>query len=208
MNINPDLSYSKANNFEIGWRFTSVQNLLEATLFHINTKNEIIPYEIEAFPGRDFYRNAGETSRLGIELFWEHQKGSWTRNLVYTFSDFRFTDYKLTDYNLSGNNLPGIPTHNISSSLKYSSKFGWETIFQSQFAGSLYADDINQTKVSSYLISNLRFSKSLKKLRFFAGINNLFNVDYFDNIRINAFGKRFYEPAAKRNYYFGINIDI
>lgn len=206
--FNPDLSYSKANNFEIGWRFTSVQNFLEATLFHINTNNEIIPYEIEAFPGRDFYRNAGETSRLGIELFWEHQKGSWTRNLVYTLSDFRFTDYKLSDDNLSGNILPGIPTHNISSSLKYSSMFGWEVIFQSQFSGSLYADDLNQTKVGSYLISNLRFSKSLKKLRFFAGINNLFNVDYFDNIRINAFGKRFYEPAAKRNYYFGINIDI
>ena len=34
------------------------------------------------------------------------------------------------------------------------------------------------------------------------------NVKYFDNIRLNAFGGRFYEPAPGRNAYFGINIEI
>ena len=28
------------------------------------------------------------------------------------------------------------------------------------------------------------------------------------NIRINAFGKRFYEPATRRNVYFGLQIGI
>jgi iron complex outermembrane receptor protein len=40
------------------------------------------------------------------------------------------------------------------------------------------------------------------------GVNNAFNQEYFDNIRINAFGKRYYEPAPKRNFYFGINFSF
>jgi iron complex outermembrane receptor protein len=45
-------------------------------------------------------------------------------------------------------------------------------------------------------------------LDFFAGINNLFNTRYFDNIRLNAFGGRYYEPAPGRNVFFGLGADL
>jgi iron complex outermembrane receptor protein len=38
----------------------------------------------------------------------------------------------------------------------------------------------------------------------YLGINNLFDESYNSNIRINAFGGRFFEPAPVRNYYAGI----
>ena len=47
--------------------------------------------------------------------------------------------------------------------------------------------------------------KSLNDFEFFAGINNLFDRKYNDNIRINAWGKRYYEPAPMRNFYFGVS---
>ena len=72
--FNPNLSPSKAHNFELGWRFTTPQNKVEATIYAINTQNEILPYELVDFPDRDFYRNAGSTTRRGIELYWEHQR--------------------------------------------------------------------------------------------------------------------------------------
>ncbi|MEC8397467.1 MAG: TonB-dependent receptor, partial [Bacteroidota bacterium] len=75
--FNPNLTPSKAHNFELGWRFTTPQNKVEATIYAINTQNEILPYELVDFPDRDFYRNAGSTTRRGIELYWEHQRGSW-----------------------------------------------------------------------------------------------------------------------------------
>jgi iron complex outermembrane receptor protein len=40
----------------------------------------------------------------------------------------------------------------------------------------------------------------------YVGINNLFNEYYNSNIRINAFGGRYYEPAPERNVYAGIVI--
>ena len=36
-------------------------------------------------------------------------------------------------------------------------------------------------------------------------IRNLFDEKYYDNIRTNAFGNRFYEPASLRQFIFSIN---
>lgn len=206
--FNPDLSPSKAHNLEWGWRYITPQNTLEATLYAINTQNEILPYELEAFPDRDFYRNAGNTSRMGIELFWQHQKGSWDWTVAYHYASIKFDDYVLKDKNLSGNYLPGIPQQQLNTSLQYKFEAGWGTALQTQYTGSLYADDTNQIQVADYFLANLRIWKSFEHLSFFAGVNNLLDRPYFDNIRINAFGKRYYEPAPMRNFYLGINLNF
>ena len=38
----------------------------------------------------------------------------------------------------------------------------------------------------------------------FVSLNNILNEKYFDNIRINAFGSRYYEPAPGFNIMFGV----
>ena len=118
--FNPNLSPSKAHNFELGWRFTTPQNKVEATIYAINTQNEILPYELVDFPDRDFYRNAGSTTRRGIELYWEHQRGSWEWMASYNYASIKFDNYVLGDKNLSGNRLPGVPEQQFTASLKYS----------------------------------------------------------------------------------------
>jgi iron complex outermembrane receptor protein len=39
----------------------------------------------------------------------------------------------------------------------------------------------------------------------YLGINNLFDKEYIGNVRINAFGSRYYEPAPEFNIYAGLN---
>ena len=85
--------------------------------------------------------------------------------------------------------------------------------FQIQYFGELYTSDNNNNIEPGYLISNVRLNfnnNSLEKRKFkinpYLGVNNVFNTDYSDNIRINAFGSRFYEPAPKRNLYLGISL--
>jgi len=206
--FNIDLSPSEAHNFEWGWRYTTPENTLEATIYAINTQNEILPYELSAFPDRDFYRNAGATTRRGIELFWEHQKGPWEWVVSYNYASLKFDDYVLVDKDLSGNQLPGVPEQQFTASLQYNFFEGWGTILQTQYSGNLYADDANQTQVEDYFLANFRLWKSHDHLSFFAGINNLLDTAYFDNIRINAFGKRYFEPAPMRNFYLGMSINF
>jgi iron complex outermembrane receptor protein len=75
--------------------------------------------------------------------------------------------------------------------------------------GERYADNANETPISSYNLLNVKYSKDIfSNSEIFLGFNNAFNQEYFDNIRINAFGKRYYEPAPKRNFYFGVNFSF
>ena len=206
--FNPNLSSSQARNFELGWRFISWFGELETTLFSIQTKNEIIPYELEDFPTRTFYRNAGKTDRRGIEIHWELKKNSWHWLASFNYAAIEFKDYELDEKTLSGNRLPGIPNQQFFASLSYNFNNGLGVMSQNQYCGSIYSDDANQNLVSPYFLSNLKIWKSYNNFEVFGGINNLFDRLYNDNIRINAWGKRYYEPAPTRNFYFGINYTL
>ena len=46
------------------------------------------------------------------------------------------------------------------------------------------------------------------KISINGGVNNLFDTEYFDNVRINAFGNRYYEPAPGINFYTGVKVRI
>ena len=208
MGFNPNLSSSQARNFELGWRFSSTFGQLETTLFSIQTKNEIIPYELEDFPTRTFYRNAGKTDRRGIEIHWELKKNSWHWLASFNYAAIEFKDYELDEKTLSGNRLPGIPKQQFFASVSYNFNNGLGVMSQNQYNGSIYSDDANQNLVSPYFLSNLKIWKSYNNFEVFGGINNLFNRLYNDNIRINAWGKRYYEPAPTRNFYFGINYTL
>ena len=78
--------------------------------------------------------------------------------------------------------------------------------------GERFADNFNLTKIDPHSLLSFKLSKPfyIKKIKLtsFLGINNLLNEKYFDNIRLNAFGKRYYEPAPGRNFYLGLSADL
>ncbi|GIS21415.1 MAG: hypothetical protein CM15mP121_2670 [Bacteroidota bacterium] len=77
-----------------------------------------------------------------------------------------------------------------------------------KYVNSLYADNNNEVKVPSYLLSNIALKNKFNLRGFFleAGLHvrNLLDEKYFDNIRTNAFGSRFYEPASLRSFILSI----
>ena len=82
-------------------------------------------------------------------------------------------------------------------------------LINNRLIGELFADNLNETQVSSYNLLNITYSKQIfNNSEIYLGVNNLLDVNYFDNIRINAFGKRYYEPAPKRNAHFGLNLSF
>ena len=69
--------------------------------------------------------------------------------------------------------------------------------------GDFFADDMNKSLISGYTVIDFGISKNLNlfqnnfDLQLY--INNVLNESYFTNIRMNAFGGRFYEPADEFN---------
>ena len=207
--LNENLKSSSSLNYEIGWR-KAVSNLtLEAIAYVISSENEILPYELEQFPGKNFYQNVGSTSRYGLELNSQLSFKGGRINLSYTLSKNKFEDFIIDNNNLADNLIPGIPSQMLDLDLIFKLSRGRSLIISNRLIGERYADNANETLISSYNLLNIKYSKEIfKKSEIFLGVNNAFNQEYFDNIRINAFGKRYYEPAPKRNFYFGINLSF
>lgn len=216
--FNPDLGAQKSRNLELGFKGTlnpdeasSLQ--YSVAIFKITTSNDLVPFELEAFPDRDFFRNAGETNRFGLEGNLIYSLGhGWKSNLSLAYSDFKYTSYELGSGDFSDNNLPGIPNFFGTLSLTKAVANGLLLDAQLIQVGELFANDSNETVVPGYSLINLNLGYQLQTNKMsivpYIGINNLLATEYFDNIRINAFGSRFYEAAPLRNFYTGLKINF
>ncbi len=206
LSLNPQL----ADNYEIGIKGERNDTYYELAVFRINLTDELVPFELAGFPGRTFFSNAGESERSGIEtaLAWKHDSGL-AADLSYTFSDFIFEDFVDESGNsFAGAELPGLPRHFGYAGVSYQRDAGLFARLEAVYSGALYADNANATEIGSYVVTNFRASKEFDSgnwlIRPYFGVNNIFNERYNSNIRINAFGGRYYEPAPDRNFYAGV----
>ncbi len=212
--FNENLKPQQAVNFEIGVKGLINSRLqYEVAAFQIQTTNEILSFELEQLPDRDFFRNAGKTLRNGFEAAVKYSpKKSWQFAGNYSFSDFRFKDYATGGTVFDDQKLPGIPIHSGAISIRYISQKGAFFKLTGLQVGKLFANDTNTVEVENYTLLNfnLGYELEMKKMKWipFFGVNNLLNSKYNDNIRINAFGSRFYEPAAGINVFGGVRVRI
>lgn len=205
-----NLKAATARNFEGGLRWKKKELQVELVGFLIQTENELVPYELEAFPERTLFRNAGKTDRKGLELATSFHTNKASIFTSYTYSKFDFEEFSVGGVDLDGMSLPGIPEHHANLNLIYRPNADLSLSVPIQYVGKLWADNENETSIEDQLEASLMASYKipLGQLRVEPqlGVRNLFNQSYFDNIRINAFGNRFYEPAPRRNFYFGLKI--
>jgi iron complex outermembrane receptor protein len=212
--FNPSLRPQLADNYELGYKIGGNGLFYEISLFRIDLQDELIPFELAAFPGRTFYSNAGSSDRRGIEtaISWRSENG-FGIDASFTWSDFEFTKFIDDNGNdFTGNQLPGLPARFGYLGFTYAAESGFSGTFETFYSGSLYANNANSAEISDYTVSNLRlayeFSNDRWIFRPYVGINNLFDESYNNNIRINAFGGRFFEPAPTVNYYAGIVVNF
>ena len=212
--FNAALAPQLADNFEVGFK-NSVGNLYyEIALFTIDLEDELIPFELAAFPGRDFYSNAGSSTRDGIEtaLSWVHESGL-SVDASFTWSNFEFDSFVDDNGNdFSGNKLPGLPEQFGYLGFTYTAASGFSGTFEIIYAGDLYANNANSVEVPAYTVANLRLNHEFESGQWLIqpsiGINNLFDENYNNNIRINAFGARYFEPAPPLNFYAGVVVNF
>jgi iron complex outermembrane recepter protein len=204
----------RAVNYEIGTKtILNKRYRIDLALFQINVSDELVTYQLTQFPGKSFYRNAGETQRKGIELGMSAQlsKGL-TGYLNYTYSDFIYQSYQVNNISYAGKAMPGIPKHTAYAEVRYFNQKGWFAVGQWRWAGMQYADDANITQAPAYQLLNLRVGcqKQWGKLNIEPsfGINNLLDQLYMANVQINAAAGRYFEPSMGRYIFGGIKLKI
>ena len=210
--FNQSIEPQESINYEIGIKTQNPNFSFEVALFHIDVENELIPFELPDQPGRPLFENAGSSSRNGLELSYTRQLAEQVGLVMsYTYSDFIFDNYVTADGDtFDGNQIPGIPQDLLFIDLSWFGDSGFYAKWDITYTSELFADNANRVNVSSSTVSNLRLGHNAFyddwTLAFFTGVNNLFNENYNNNIRINAFGGHYFEPAPERNIYLGLTL--
>ncbi|MCP4469690.1 MAG: TonB-dependent receptor [Gammaproteobacteria bacterium] len=210
--FNQDLKPQDSTNYEVGIKTLTNNYQFELALFHIKVEDELTPFELPAQPGRTFFENAGSSSRDGLEISYSRQLGEQVNfSMAYTYSNFLFDDFtNAAGDKFDGNQIPGLPEDLLHLGFSWFGDSGFYAKWDTTYTGELYADNANETSVASSSVSNFRLGHNGFygdwEVSSFLGVNNLFDENYNNNIRINAFGSRYFEPAPERNAYIGITV--
>ena len=211
--FNTDLQPQIANHYEFGLKGQHKYWRYHSSIFFIALQNELIPFELADFPGRTFYQNSGKSTRAGVELSLEANPfRNITLKTAQTFSQFKFREFVVEGEDLEGRKLPGVPEYFSTLAAQYDHSDGWFFSADVNVVGSVFANNDNSVKVNEYALVHMRTGKKWKftqsALSLHIGIRNLTGTKYFDNIRSNAFGSRFYEPGPEQQFFAGISFEI
>jgi iron complex outermembrane recepter protein len=212
--FNPNVDAQIARNFEVGLRGAiGGRQRYEVALFTIDVKDELVPYEVPGSPGRNYFQNAAKSSREGLEVSWIANPTDHLRATVsYAYSDFKFKDFvDSSSASYDGNIIPGTAKNVFFGELIYTAPRGWFVGGDVLYTGDQFGNNANTVNVADYTITNLRFGYDAMagnlRLSPFVGINNVFDESYTSNVRLNAFGGRYFEQGPGRNGYGGLTLN-
>lgn len=218
--INPYLQAENGWNYELGLRTrTPFERIyLDASAFYYRLNNAIV--RRVAANDQDFYVNAGGTNQKGLEIELNanllKNNPSFFKQVDFstavTLNDFKFRNYVIGKDNFSGNLLTGIPKLNFTNTLNVNFQHQISLFIQHQYNGKISLNDAQTVYAKSYqlLDAKLSWQKSVQNYRLTLnfGANNILNNDYSLGNDLNAFGSRYFNPAAKRNFMGGISLKI
>lgn len=211
--LNFDLRPSKSRNYEVGVKSLIGENtLLNASVFHIDTRDEIVSGPSIA-PGRSTYVNAARTTRNGFEASLDTSFGhGLTGYISYSYIDAKYEDFvNSSGSDLSGNNMPGVPRNTVYGQLSWRyAPFGFATTADVFYGDKLYANDTNTAAADAYTVVNWRagFEQHAGRwqVKEFVNVNNVLDRNYVGSVIVNGSGDRYFEPAPRRNYIVGAHI--
>lgn len=216
--INTALAAETGWNYESGirWQRADRRFWLDGSLFYYRMNDAIIRQLRDN--GAEYFGNAGAVEQRGAELSvaaWvvEPRMDGWVRGMRLgsnlTLSKFRFGNYRVGADDFTGNKLTGVPGSTVVSDLLIHLPLHISAYVMHNYTASIPLNDVNTVFADEYhlLQAKLNWETSVGErlaLRFFVGGDNLLNQQYSLGNDINAFGGRFFNAAALRNFYGGV----
>jgi iron complex outermembrane receptor protein len=195
-------------NFELGGTLHTADRRLElgVAAFRFDLQQAIVLRR--APDGAEYFENAGGTRQRGLESSLQGRVAPDLQiRLAHTWYDFRFADYRRADEDFSGNDLTGVPPHVLVATADYRPTRGFFTNLTATYTERLPLDDANTVYAGAYTVLAARAGWRWARFEAFAGGDNLLNARYSAGHDLNAFGGRYYNPAAGRGWYVGVKLN-
>jgi iron complex outermembrane receptor protein len=216
--LNFSLNPATSQVYEIGLKtIIASSQRLNLAGFYIDTEDEIVVDT--AALGRNTFKNAGSTRRVGAELLWDGEL-PWGLHghVALTWIRAEFTESFLSGAPplpvQSGNRLPGVPPQQAYGELKWApgGYGGFNTAVEVQYVGKIYVNDRNTDAAPAYTVANVRagLAQTSGRATFteFVRVNNVFDRKYVGSVIVGDANGRFFEPAPGRNWFVGVSVDV
>ena len=199
-----NLKSESTNLFEVGWNDYLFGSLVSADVFYSETKDEIATIFDVGGHGFGFRNtNIGKTKRYGFDLSAEQKFEKFTFKESYSFIETKIL--KDNSNSFEGKHIADVPKHKLVFSVDYDITSKFTVGADYEYRAAAFIDNANKNgKDKAKSVFNLRADYKLtNSLNIYAGINNIFGAKYYNSVRANGKGEKFYDPAPKINYYAG-----
>ena len=209
--FNQELNPQDLRSFEVGVRgLIGPARLRYEAAVYVSTVDDAL-VSFQNVDEQTFFRNAGKSSRDGVELLLEWVPDpSFNTRFAYTYQDFVFERFVTDSDDFSGNVEPGAPPHRVFAGFDYTAPFGLRSGATVRWVDEYTLNNTNTVFNWAYTVVDLRFGFDATwgdvDVRPFVGIDNLFDERYNSSAITNAFGGRYYEPSPDREFYVGLTI--
>ena len=209
--LNFDLQPSHSDNVEAGVKAVRPGIArVNAAAFHVDTRDEIVT-DVNS-GGRTTYRNAGHTTRFGLELAAESLvEGPFQLRGAYTWLAAKYAD----DFGAvgAGNSLPGVPGAQLYVEGSWQpDPRGLRLSLEGLYRSKMAANDANTAYAPAFEVLNAVASIEQDgqgwRLTEFLRVNNVFDQAYIGSVIVNDANQRYYEPAPGRNYLVGVQAQL
>ncbi len=207
--FNLELESQRSVTVETGVKGIAGVVQYDVAAFATRVRDELVPFEAPGGSGRRFFRNAGRTTRRGVELSARAILGGGEAGITATVFDFRYAAYALADADFAGRRIPGIPRRRAQAYATARRGSAFFTV-EGTVASASFADDANTVNSAGYGVVGLRIGSTSMFGRSWIqpviGVENLTDRTYVPSLVLNSASGRYFEPAPGRALFASLTV--
>ncbi|KZS39887.1 TonB-dependent receptor [Aquimarina aggregata] len=199
----------RLNDIELGWRFTNKKAVINANLYYMWYKDQLVLTGALDDVGAPIRATSGESYRLGIEI--DADIALWDRFIIkpnLAISSNKNKDFVTSKdgslVNLGDTNISYSPNIVLGNMLIYQPIKNLQLGFLSKFVGEQYMGNIDSkaSKLDSFFTNDLNIVYEIKNIPVFKSIvltglvNNVFDLEYVSNGFFFTFDDDFTNPGT------------
>lgn len=207
--LNADLKPQRGVATEVGYKGMHLNGLRwDLAAFRIVTRDELIPFQVPGGQGRQFFRNAGRTTRRGLEASVSGSRGPLALGTSATWLRYVYDDFTVSGTSFGGNRVPGVSPVMVSAFASLRPAWGLVAL-EATRSGRVAVNNANSAWADPYTLVNARLALEPPTPLFLEpviGIDNVFDRSHAANVVVNASGGRYFEPGPGRTFYVGVRM--
>lgn len=227
-----EISHETLIDYEAGYKFQQEKLSLEADVFYMDYKNQLVLTGQINNVGDPILVNVPESYRTGVELIggfqftrtfsWE-VNATWSSNKIKNF--IAYTDDwnawpEQVEEDLGTTDISFSPDVTAGSVLSWKAFKNFSAALVSNYVGRQYIDNTSNLdrSLDPYFVNNVKLhysvqTKVIREIEFMVSFNNIFNVEYETNAWVyryyydnQEYAMNGYFPQAKFHFFGGVSL--